>query len=201
MSDEALAHEFGAPEGPSLADEQYAPNNAPVAYGMGSDGLATVKLPASIEDTMSRPLTPDRFVCMEDLSSFRYKYGDAFISAEDVTFYPSKGVWLHTKDGSEVLPVRPKCENYVRQLMPFQGNDIHHNKCNRYCLAVKDGEGELYSLNDTEMLACEMRSPRDFVSENRLREHDTKVMAASEARIREENEEEFDVRGSLGSLG
>lgn len=91
-----------------------------------------------------------------------------------------------------VEPIRPRCKHYWRQLFPFQ-NQKEHNKCQRYCAALKNDQGELLSLSDQEVLACEIREPRHPESEAMIDEFDAVVIA----RGMEEREEEFDIDAEL----
>jgi hypothetical protein len=72
-----------------------------------------------------------------------------------------------------VEPQRPQCEYYRRVMTDFEGN-AEHQQVERVCAAQRTEAGEYTSLSDTRVFACEHRSPRDFVSEERLRRFDEK---------------------------
>lgn len=106
-----------------------------------------------------------------------------------------------------VAPVRPECAHYLRQQ-----TDLSADREGRYyaraCMAQKTEDGEYYSLRDTLVGACSVRSPRHLESEVRLLDKfDAEKM--SEAKTQREMEE-FDVdkelaeearKGGLGVLG
>jgi hypothetical protein len=106
-----------------------------------------------------------------------------------------------------VEPVRPECAHYLRQQ-----TDLSADRDGRYyaraCMAQKTEDGEYYSLRDTRVGACSIRSPRHLESEvSLLDKFDTEKM--SEA-LNVKRMEEFDIdkelaeearKGGLGVLG
>ncbi len=204
--------DFVSEERTGMGDFKYTPNPAPVGYGTSpEDGLPAAVSPVSVDQSAAQPLNPDRFVCMADESVWVLDEAACPDTLLDTDKPPQEWadflVHKEVRGGKPVCfvdfppgilyvrPRRPKCKHYVRQLLPFQGNDETYNTMHRYCTAFTDENSEFYSLNDTEMLACEMRSPRDFVSESRLREHDNKVIAAG---IRAKtDQEDFDPAAAL----
>jgi len=82
-----------------------------------------------------------------------------------------------------VEPLRTQCHHYKRVMTDFQGAVDGDNKTakqvERVCAAQRGESGEYVSLNNTRVYACEHRSPRDFVSEERLRRFDADQMAAA----------------------
>lgn len=94
---------------------------------------------------------------------------------------------------------RPACTHYVRQLYPWPSDPDRH-VCQRYCTALKNEDGEYVSLNDQEVLACSLRSPRDPDSEKLLDEHDEKILKMQKA-SQEEPEEEFDPLAEMKNGG
>lgn len=79
---------------------------------------------------------------------------------------------------------RPPCEHYRRQLLPAHGKT--HLVCIRYCTAVRGETGEYVDLGNSEILACEFRSPPDPASASKLDAFDAAVMRRQEERKAEE---------------
>jgi len=75
----------------------------------------------------------------------------------------------------KVLPFRPQCRHYKRLMTDFEG-DAEHMSVERVCTAQRSEEGEYFSVGNVRILACEHRVPRDFVSEERLRQFDKKAI-------------------------
>lgn len=103
-----------------------------------------------------------------------------------------------------VDPVRHQCKHYVRQLVPFAG-DESHSTCYRYCTALKNESGEFLSVGNQEVLACELRDPRDPTTEQELDDFDRRLIQLG-TKPRQEDEE-FDIEAALrrerkeGTLG
>jgi hypothetical protein len=89
-------------------------------------------------------------------------------------------------------PGRPQCKHYVRQLVPFEGNS-DHNDMERYCTKLRDESGELVSLKNQEVLACELRDPPDPASQALLDEHDAEILR----RAAERETQVFDFESAL----
>ncbi len=89
----------------------------------------------------------------------------------------------HQSPWLKVTPLRPQCVHYRRVMTDFQGAVDGDNKTakqvERVCAAQRGESGEYVSLNNTRVYACEHRSPRDFVSEERLRRFDADSIEAS----------------------
>jgi hypothetical protein len=103
-----------------------------------------------------------------------------------------------------VEPIRPECAHYLRMQTDLAA-DRDHRFIARACMKQRSDDGEYYSVRDTLVAACNLRSPRHFESEQILDDFDQKKI--SDARAREEMEE-FDVdkeleaqQGKLGVLG
>lgn len=79
----------------------------------------------------------------------------------------------------KVWPLRPQCHYYKRLMTDFEG-DAEHSSVERVCTAQRSEEGEYFSVGNVRILACEHRVPRDFVSEERLREFDKRAIQAAE---------------------
>lgn len=94
-------------------------------------------------------------------------------------------------DAVAVEPRRRPCVHYRRQLSDHQG-DHTHRSLNRYCLAMRDENGEFVSMRDARLYACELREPRDFTSQRLIDAFDQKTIAQA----RQEHEE-FDVDAAL----
>lgn len=106
-----------------------------------------------------------------------------------------------------VEPVRPACAHYLRQQ-----TDLSADREGRYyarsCMAQKTEDGEYYSLRDTLVGGCSIRSPRHLESEVRvLDKFDAELMSQAKA-AREMQDFDIDQeladearKGSLGVLG
>jgi hypothetical protein len=71
---------------------------------------------------------------------------------------------LRDEDRVEVFPRRPQCKNYARQMTDLQDNsDV--TMVERLCTVRRDASGTQFGLRDQQLFACELRSPRDPVSE------------------------------------
>ena len=101
-----------------------------------------------------------------------------FADAEAADLTPERFVCMASTD-------RPQCAFYRRQLLPSA--DKANKVCIRYCTAVRGETGEFVDLGNSEVLACEFRSPRDPSSEQLLAEFDEEIFRRQEAR-RKENE-------------
>jgi len=157
-------------ERPRLDHILYQENNKPHGFGMDpNDGLPKPVVMSSITDTEAAKLDPEKFVCMEHEREV-------------------KGFFFKKKE------VRPQCEHYRRQLLPSP-HDPERTVCIRYCTALKDENGEMFSVNDQEVLACELRSPADNLSQLRLNKFDDKIIEAQKER--EAEEEVFDPMAAL----
>lgn len=164
------------------------------------DGMPRSASTLSMEDTLAPALDPDTFICMGDESAFvvRDGWGNVLVSVDSsrVKWFHGKALygieagWLAslTEDerklagnpqpvmgGAEfwfsVEALRPQCEHYCRVMTDFEGSDVN-KRVERVCTAQRTEGGEYIALGDTRVYACEHRSPRDFVSEERLRKFD-----------------------------
>lgn len=97
---------------------------------------------------------------------------------------------LHVK----VEPKRPQCRHYVRQLIPWH-EDKEHTTCQRYCSALKNDMGEILSISNQEVLACEIRRPRNLESEKLLDDFDAELIR--QGHERGTTDSEFDVDAAL----
>ncbi len=177
-----------------VADE-YQPG--PAVYVKGADGL-----PQTVDQTAPSDipaLSPTTLVCMGDFSTFavRDRWGTLigeFLPSE-VTRAPN-GEWIvpmrlfverikmsvddkFWETASEyhaVLPIRPPCKHYVRQLGSFEYN-AQHQVPYRLCAARRTTEGTFMSVRDTGIWACDMREPYDVASVKLLDDFDTKKIS------------------------
>ena len=69
-------------------------------------------------------------------------------------------------------------------MTPFE-NDPVVRQVERVCTAQRGKSGEFVSLRDQQVLACEHRTPRDFVSEARLRQFDAARVAEGRKTVEE----------------
>lgn len=119
-----------------------------------------------------------------------------FQDTEAPDLLPDRFVCMEARDASGNV-VRKSCENYKRQLLP--SSDKQRVICLRYCTALREEGGELYDLGNQELLACELRSPRDPLSEEKLHAFDTETMRRQEERRKEQ--EPFDPLKALEEQG
>jgi len=76
---------------------------------------------------------------------------------------------------------REQCAHYKRQLLPSSmSKDVR--VCLRYCTALRNEQGEMVDLGNTEVLACEFRQPYDVSSSRLLDQFDDEVMRRQEER-------------------
>jgi hypothetical protein len=187
------------------------------------DGLPRMVSRVTTEQTQDTQLTPETFVCMgiDDVFVCRDEYGNETLrfSPERVRRFKSHSSadpeWVVpvsslTQNEREVLdregeylsalpvlvvePLRPPCAHYCRVLTDFeQQSEISHME--RVCKAQRSENGEYISLANTRVYACEHRLPRDFVSEDRLRRFDEKLVAKAQA----DTEPEWDPVAALAA--
>lgn len=170
--------------------------------GVGTDpqdGMPRISSAVSMEDSKAPPLEPETFVCMGDESAFviRDGWGATLITVapERIRRFEledGRVIWvadlghLETKAAHgpvcvaggeafwyEVKPLRTQCEFYRRVMIDFESDHQSEiRQVERCCTAQKTESGEFASLTNTRVHACELREPRDFVSEERLRKFD-----------------------------
>lgn len=207
---------LGDHERPRLDQSLYtAPDKPPDTIGTDpEDGLPRPFAATSIKDAEAPPMTPETFVCMADTSLFvvRNRWGDIvgqflapFVNRASDGRYrvPLKVALDHRVPFLDVLrhrvgtwvivePIRPQCKKYHRQLRPWQTDDsVQH--CIRYCAALHDEHGELVSLNDETLLACEFRDPQAPDTVKQIDDFDERVVLSSGESL----EDEFDVDAEL----
>ena len=107
--------------------------------------------------------------------------------------------WLfgHADGWHEVEPVRPACQHYARSLTDI-GGDVERKFVQRVCLAQKTDNGEYVTLRDSMVLACEIRNPRDTVSEAQLDRGDAELIERATKKI--DDQEVFDPTAELAAL-
>jgi len=115
-----------------------------------------------------------------------------------------RAIWwvLHRVGGeasgwSEVEPVRPACQYYARSLTDI-GGDVDRKFVQRVCLAQKTDNGEYVTLRDSMVLACEIRNPRDTVSEAQLDRGDAELIERATKKVTDQ--EVFDPTAELAAL-
>lgn len=86
-----------------------------------------------------------------------------------------------TPDWAEVMPIRPPCAHYARQLSQFDLN-AQAQVMLRVCAARRTTEGAFMSLRDRAMWACELRMPADAASNESLDAFDEKKMQQGKSR-------------------
>lgn len=147
--------------------------NEPVPIGVNAEDGLPSPLPTQA-DACAPPLSLDTLVCLADERLFvkrdEWGYVTKHFTREVVELTPN-GEW-RVKDGhGSVEPVRPQCKHFARQLIDFEG-DGKKGMVERLCTARRDSQGEFLSLRDAQMVACELREPRDPESEEHLRRYD-----------------------------
>ena len=199
-------------------DAVYEPfNPGPIPWKRGEDGLPSPNLPTALPTVA--PLHLKTFVCMADRSEYvrrderwgdiveRFQPGDVARS-EAGSYYAEcdkkQGLTLieHVKrffgwrilERVEVEPIRPQCKFLARQMVDFQ--DAPENQLiERLCTARRDENSFFLSVSNSQVHACEMRSPPDPVSAARLdRFDDAKLRLGKE---RYERDGAFDVDAAL----
>jgi hypothetical protein len=165
----------------------------------------------SMMDSVAPPLSIETFVCMADESEFvirdrwgviklrilpdrvRFDHRDQehCVLVEDLTKPEAKEAWsalgvdrATLPEKLPVEPLRPQCQHYKRVMLPFE-NDAVIRRVERVCRAQRGESGEYVSLSDQQVLACEHRHPRDFVSEERLRQFDAARVAEGRKTVEE----------------
>lgn len=151
--------------------EEFKPSE--IKKVIGPDGLPTNYMPEGGSSDIP-PLSPETLVCMADTSRFvvrnEYKQITKEWPPEEVDYYPNGKYYLKKDaddaDKIEVEPIRPRCQNYVRQMAMFDYNaeaKVHL----RLCSARRTTEGTFMTVRDSAMWACTMREPRDTVTEQK----------------------------------
>lgn len=211
------------PAGPGLDrgrvdDAIYQPfNPAPMEFGPGGDGLPSPKIASSLP--LAPPLSAHTLICLGDTSEFviRDRWGEV-----RATFKPEKvhraagGAYFVTLEEAigagtpwllivrrvdprtlrlVVQPKRPQCNFLAQQMVDFQDN-TEHQMVERLCTARRDEESFFLSLRDSQVHACELRSPRDSASDRRLEEFNEIKMSLGQERLAATGEE-FDVDKAL----
>lgn len=194
---------------PRLDDSMYEEPQLHV-YGIDPvDGLPRLRTPA-MSQTKAPKFSPDRFVCCEDSRTFVLP--DDSCGVPKGASVPESCVEWHTKDGAfvyraqiksfgcgsahspetwvTVVPVRPQCRFYKRQLIPFE--DTGRNMVQRMCTAATNENNEFYSLNGQEVLACEFRDPMDKDTAFLLRQHEKKIESEQMLGEAAEAQDDFD---------
>jgi|SRR5882757_3146382 len=191
-----------------------------------TDGLPRMTTSLTMEDSVAPPLEPETFVCMGDEKVFvvrdlwdqvRLEFqpdevkrsGDEhFVARTSITgdALTVLGILEHElqeigalsrfqSPWLKVEPLRPQCVHYRRVMTDFEGSDTAR-QVERVCTAQRTEGGEYISLANTRVYACEHRSPRDFVSEDRLRKFDERAMTQAK-----KTTAEYDIEANLGILG
>lgn len=178
--------------------------------GFGTDPVDGLPKPVFEGDSIGRPpLTIDTFICLADEREYviRNRWGEVLASftPEEVTRTPSGATCVTLKLVRDkmskeefdqfgrivdevdenyrvpVVPVRERCRLLVEQMVGFEGGN-EHVRINRFCSLRHDNDGDLLSLSDDMVIACMGRDPADFVSEDRLRKMNAKIIKAGAAR-------------------
>lgn len=188
----------------------------PIGHGIDpADGLPRPAIQHAVEMAYAPPLSLETLVCMEDASSFvvRDEWGHkgAEWLPENVKRTPNgayRALWSQAKWVSEIMacaendtwvlvePVRPACKHYARQMTDFQ-DDPDHEFVARLCTARRTDGGEFLSLRDSQVYACELRTPSDTESAERLARFDAEKIRLG--RERTAKPEVFDIEAALAA--
>lgn len=218
MTTNGAADRPGAPrhevEAPGITDELYeAFPNRPAVHGMNpKDGIPQPVPPHSITDALAPDLDPAKFVCMADLSMFVVRdpeWGDIIERFEPsvVERAPDGGfrVKVHRRrlfgsvaEWQEVEPIRPQCEHYARQLVPFP-DDADWTLIVRLCTVRRTDEGEFLSLGNQLVLGCELRSPVYGNESQKIDVRDDEIIAAARKKKAQAAADDFDVTAALAA--
>lgn len=209
-------------ERPRLNDHIFKHPLIPSMHAMDpTDNLPRPVSAVSMTDTLAPALTRDTFICMGDERVFvvRDQWGEIVLRAApaavrlnhyDGYYRVSREAFTEEELATlkkmgeigqwiRVAPLRPQCRHYKRVMTPFE-SDLEVKHVERVCTAQRGESGEFVSLNDTQVFACEHRTPRDFVSEERLRRFDNARLAEAE-KAEEEWNPEAAVTRSLKKAG
>ncbi len=228
MSDE---DDYGKFVQPRAEEELHQSELSPVAMGTSpEDGLPMQTAPRNLDK--SPPLSPDTLICMEDRRSFvvRDEFTGAVLRSWEpsaVTRFPngvyavkfpdlqpaieewwSQGVYSEQKGWVIVEPVRPACAHYLRMQTDLAA-DRDARYLQRACTIQRGEDGEYYSVRDTMVTACNLRSPRHYETEIAILDafDESKMAQAAAAKEQEafsveaELEREKQSGSGLGVLG
>jgi hypothetical protein len=217
---------------PRADEELHQGVEAPVVMGVSpEDGLPMQVAQRNFDK--APVLSEETLICMADKRSFVVRWEDGSIRAEYAPFQvkrlengeyyvPLSSEALAAFDRTDhavlrqgdnpvcvlrVEPIRPECAHYLRQQ-----TDLSADREGRYyaraCMAQKTEDGEYYSLRDTLVGACSIRSPRHLESEVALLDKFDEEKMSEALNLR--SMAEFDVdkelaeearKGGLGVLG
>lgn len=218
------SNKLGDLEKPRLGDDfKRHPHHPQLPSINPQDGLPQMTTSLTMQDALAPPLEIETLVCMGDESVFVIRdfrdqvvmqfspdrvqrtaaayggvwyiesevlTGDELRKIDELKVYPER---LLPVLAYGVVPLRPQCEHYRRVMMDFEGSDAAKS-VERVCTAQRTEAGEFTSLRDTRVYACEHRAPRDFVSEQRLRDFDAKRVEDAKKTV-----EDWDAEAALAA--
>lgn len=190
-----------AVEGPKITDAIYqAFPNHPTPVGIDpSDGLPRMAVTHPYQDAQAPELTHESMVCMADVSAFvrRNQWGEvAETHAPSAVERTPDGRYRLRTDQGAVEPIRPQCEHYRRQYVPFP-DDPEHPLVIRLCVARRTDEGEFVDVGNAAIYACELRSPVYGCGVEKIDAADEAIMARQQQKKALEVEDDFDVTTAL----
>jgi len=97
-----------------------------------------------------------------------------------------------------VEPLRPQCQHYARQLIPFP-DDREHTMAIRLCTARRTDEGEFLDVGNQQVLACELRSPVFGNEAARIDAFEAKTFEDQQQSKANEVADDFDLDAALGA--
>jgi hypothetical protein len=167
-----------------LADEY---NPGTILKVEAVDGMMTQFVPEAQTQSDIPVLSPETLICMGIFDTFvvRNRFGEVLreYPAKEVTLKPNGTWWVNLEDDAcEVEPIRPPCTHYVRQASQLENNPAH-KAFYRLCAARRTTEGAFMSVGNRGMYACDMRTPRDGVSQKILDDFDTQKIQQGKQRV------------------
>lgn len=200
--DDVLYGEFGQP---------------PLEVERHADGIPGVRPP--VDMPYAPPLSPNNLVCLADRSAFvirRPNWGtvvatfqpDEVKRSENGRYYVDVldavergapwGVLLRVVDWGSgrvpVEPIRPQCKFLARQMVDM-ADVTDHVLVERLCTARRDEQSFFLSVRDSQIHACELRSPPSPKEAERLDKFDDRKIEQGKERLQEPDA--FDVDRAL----
>lgn len=194
-------------------------NPGPIPWKRGDDGLPAPDVATRLP--LVAPLSVKTMVCLADRSSFVRRdprWGDVLATYAPEEVQRSDGgryyVEIDKEQGLtlldrlrrifgwrllervEVEPIRPQCNFLARQMTDMQ-DEPTHQLIERLCTARRDEQSFFLSVANAQLHACELRTPRDPVSEVRLDRFDAAKIKLGAARLEGDEGKEFDVDAAL----
>jgi hypothetical protein len=208
MSIDEGGRDLGIFNAPKMGQEIYeAMPEDRQAYGIDpADGLPRPAVQATLKLAMAPDYTLEGLVCAADQRQYvrRDRHGRVLESYEPAVvgrmpngrYYVKPKWWQWWRRYVEVEPIRPACSHYRRQKVDME-DDPDFKVILRLCTARRGEGGEYLSVRDTQVFACELRSPVDCSSvEQHLDTFDADIARQAEQKKADE-EHPFDIEQAL----